>query len=421
MAYELTRPIRPDWLFKASAVAYALAAYAILGVPSKYLGWLFLIGAFFAFRVRAASADIWRVLQFVLTLIVVCAIGNVLNLTESWAMADRATTSYSIFVSLRYLEILAFWVALYVTYRIARTRGTQNLLDFYVKLGLVVASYALYAWVAQQYGLWELPRTRIGTGGQDFLNQSVTFQYGFHRALGSFREPSHLAQWLILPLFACLVRFDRRVYPYFVVMLGAFLLTGSVLGLGMAACGVAVLITRRWRGFRRVIGWRWLISLCLVTFVAAHLSDFSLLDTVSERIAIFFHEGISGTNRSYILEYFSASPPAPLGYGLGNASIRLGEWMGSDLTASHLSAFLHYLYAGGVGALFILVALLAFPFLRALSVPRQKRSGAADILLAVHGAWVFSYFFHAETLDAAHAMALGLFFAVIRDGEAEYS
>lgn len=408
----MIRILRPEVLFKASAAVCTLAAYTVVGLPLKVVGWLFLIGSLFLFRSHSIPRSIRRASHLVLALAVIFSLANIVNLNESWSMPGGATTGYSGFVFLRYFELFLFVLALYVSYRITRSKGADDLVRFYTKLGFIVALYALYVWVAQQHGWWEPPRTRMGTGGQDFLTQAVSFQYAFHRALGPFREPSHLAQWLILPLFLCLVHFDRRTYCSFAVMLGVLLLTGSMLGVGMLASGAGVLLVRKRKAFRK-FRLRWLAMAFAVGTIAIYFSGFTLLDTVAERLGLFFEDGVFGTNRAYVWRYVYAEPPPILGFGLGNATIRFGVWRGSDLSASYLSAYLHYLYAGGLVALIMFLWLLIQPFTESRRIHKLTELWVVDLLLAVHGAWVFCYFFHAETLNLSHAAALGMFFAVI--------
>lgn len=107
-----------------------------------------------------------------------------------------ATTGHYLFVGLRLVTVLAFLATMYLVCWLFRSGYAEALLRRTVIVGTIVAPGARYVHFAQLNNLPEPPRTRIGTGS---VEQATRFSYPFHRAMGSFREPAYLAEWLVLP------------------------------------------------------------------------------------------------------------------------------------------------------------------------------------------------------------------------------
>ena len=109
-----------------------------------------------------------------------------------------ATTPYPVFILLRFFTLLSFVASVYVALWLLQQGCREHVIKAVVTIGCFISVAALYIYAAQIYGLPELPRNRLGTAGG---LQAIRFTYDFHRAIGTFREPSLLAAWLIVPLF----------------------------------------------------------------------------------------------------------------------------------------------------------------------------------------------------------------------------
>ncbi len=267
------------------------------------------------------------------------------------------------------MAFLAFIAAIALLHALSDRH--QEIVDFLVNYGTLMAVVALYCYVAQISGLPDIPRTRLGTDGRPVTQ--VVFTYAFHRALGTFREPVELASWLILPFFLSIYRFNWRT----VVMGSAILLSGSMSGFVAIAAGSAI-------GFgfialRRARRKTWLIrlpaylavglGLATIPFMLLAVSnngEFSLLGVVLDRLLPLLAGGIEESNRGYVYQYVGAIGVPLLGSGFGNANLLYTSWLNYDVVVGLLSLYLNVLLSLGPIGLAALIAFLARPLLTPL-------------------------------------------------------
>jgi len=352
----------------------AFAAYSIGPVPIEWLSRLIFLGTA---TLMLLSGVMPRVPSFAsLHLLFYWAILSVLASQFDNSLQvelPKLTTPYPIFVFLRFLNLLSSISVAYLAVVVIETYSLRKLVAFIIWLGTIVAVYAVYVYLAQLYGLPELLRSRGGTGGGA---QATVFSYAFHRALGTFREPSHLAEWLLAPLFVSLAFRNRIMNPHTIAMTIAFLLTGSLAGVGgfVAGLGTAVffanpLRVKSWKAMAGVMAVL-VAGLLIFSVVAAgtKIGVTSLPEVLGSRAGeILFGSGIAGSNRGDIIRVALQGDITAFGYGFGKAHLVLSENYrhtvseATNLVLSFHSLYLHYLYANGVVGLGLLFVFIMTP------------------------------------------------------------
>lgn len=320
-------------------------------------------------------------------------------------MPSAATSSYGVFVALRFAAILAFAAAAVLTYTLLRHGRQEQILRVLAVIGLVISLAALYIYMAQVYGLPELPRTRLGTEGVKVT--TVTYTYAFHRATGTFREPSHLAVWLIVPFFASIALKRSPLNVPTVVMGGTLLLTGSMTGIAACVLGVlGALVLARPRGMR----WAQTVGETAVAVLLAFLifqavavpnegGSTNLISIIRMRLWPVAAGGLAQSNRSYVYEFAQLHPAPLLGWGLGHAQLLFSQYLRTDVPASFLNLYLSILYAGGFPGLTLLLFWLARPLLQAGALGMRRRV-SLSLVAAISGyvAWLAMFYVQAEEL-----------------------
>lgn len=395
-------------------LANAAAAYSFFGVPVPWVAAPLLL--FYSLNTGALSTK-RKLASVVKPLLVFTGLAIVMT-AYTWpaspSMPPLATTTYELFLVLRYATLAIYALGIVVFYRYTVKWGEFELCNLLTQVGLIVAGYSLYVYLAQLVGFWEIPRTRMGTGGQDFTVQAVKFQYEFHRALGSFREPSHLAEWLIVPAISSLAVKTKRALVSRLVMLAAIVLSGSLLAVFALAGAWLTLVLI---GFSSTKSARLIVgasaSVVLVVYVFDAVIGLGYVQVIQDRIDGALRLGIEGTNRDYIFRYVIDNPPSLIGYGLGNASLMLTEAVGTDLVASHLSLYVHYLYALGIIGIALLAWHFTLPLILAVRYGLTKLTLAGQAFVAGHVSWLLMYAGHSEEPALLHAAAVGALVALV--------
>lgn len=334
-------------------------------------------------------------------------------------MPQIATSSYPIFIGLRFLVFASFAAAAYVAVWVLTYGHADRLIRAIVGIGAVLAAVALYIYVAPTFGLPEPPRTRLGTSGGE---QFTTFNYAFHRALGTFREPSHLSAWLILPFFLSVGR--NGVLPSLptVLMGGALLLTGSLTGILSAFLGF--LFATLSFGRERSMGLRVTLQMSAVVAVGGVLflvwtqlassNSVSLFSVLIERLGpILAAGGLEDTNRGYIYRYISETGLPFFGLGLGHPNLIMTRDLSLDIIGAFSNLYLSTIARLGWIGLALMIYALSLPLLGAF----LNRRGANPRLIwssaAAYAAWltVFLVLYEEPTLSFGIATALLAFAA----------
>lgn len=398
-----------------------LSAYAVGQVPLQWIGNFLALGL--GGSLLLLRRDALPGTAPLLLLMGWCAALNVISLISEdviRSVPPLATTTYLEFVSLRYVTFLTFLVVAGFVYYLANRGQAANVVGGVTAIGVLLSLFALYVYLAYIYGLPEPPRSRMGTSGGE---QAIRFTYQFHRAMGSFREPSHLAEWLISPFFLSLLRRGKAAAAATTAIALALVLTGSLTGILSVVFGflLALVWLHRPRDLMRsAVKFVVPVALAVVLFsyIAVSYSDAaaSLSGTLIQRLQPILESGsLKSSNRAAVYAYFDAHPPDWTGTGLGNSSLDLGAFLNLATVPSFLSLYWNTLYSAG----YIGLALLAWFLLRPLFGIRRgvRQAGHSQLLLtAAYFAHLIALGVHTEELSFQFAILFGLFAAQRRHG-----
>jgi hypothetical protein len=410
-------PVAEHVLFAVLVAGSGLGAYALGPVPVQ---WLVQAMAPLVLLFLVLRGGLHR-MPGTATLLVLCAWLSAVSLIRvaelqyfRGAMPPLATTPYAVYILLRFAEIIAFLAIALSTYWLCCNGGREGVLRTITRTGTVLALVALYIYIAQIYGLPEPRRTRLGTGGVE--GQVIEFTYAFHRALGTFREPSHLAEWLVVPLFAAAARSGRWINIHSGIMGVVLLLTGSLTGIMGATGGIIAaslllgpLRFNTWRSIAAIglFGYvlLWLFGLLVSSYDSA---DINLIALLSDRIAPILSGGMIESNRAVVYEFMATHAFPLLGYGPGNANIVLTAAIDWPAMSTFLSLYLGTLYSGGPIALALLILFLGQPLAATLLRRGLIERPGFFPLTAGYFAWLIMFSVHAEYLTFMFAVVYAL-------------
>jgi hypothetical protein len=294
---------------------------------------------------------------------------------------------------------------------IAKLRHRQEeLSDFVISLGTWIAGLALYVYFAQISGLPDIPRTRLGTDGMEVT--AVRFSYAFHRALGTFREPSGMAVWLMLPFFLSLRSVSWRTYLIGATIVLSGSMTAFVAISAGAALGALFLLTKTIRHkswfFRLpiVAGFSAFFSVVAFDFLVKANDNFSgLWRVISDRLLPVLFGGIEESNRGYVFEFANEIGIPLFGHGLGNINLLLTEWQGGIAVSGILSLYLNILLGLGAIGLAILGLFLASPLRQNLSAATARE---AYPVYAAYFGWLSAFVIHSAEFPFMFSLTYGL-------------
>lgn len=398
-----------------------LTAYNIFSIPIPWLSYAFATIVCFIISMRQnLHISVPPLVYPVLLYFVIALLGSLGHLLSGFPpqMPSGASTPYFIFILARFFVLIGFIMALLGVYNFCLRFGTSLFIKILLIILILVLVTALYIYIAQLYGLWEPPRNRIGTAGQEFISEGVSFQYLFHRALGTFREPSHLVEWILGPSLIILTILIKKPSLTLLVVISlsilCIVLSGSLLGTIGILFGILTLLLF---GFIKV-SIKSIIFFCIILAMlqlGAWLFSVNFLDAILPRLESLIYGGIGESNRAYIWNYLFDSPPPFLGYGIGNANLILSEYRHISLVSSHLNLFVNSLYGLGIISLIILLPFIYKPFL-IVSISRMARRDPICVgCIAAHTAWIVFYLGHSEEFSFIHAVILGLLCARMKE------
>lgn len=401
--------------FRLVFAGTALGAYALGPFPAQWLVQFFLLGVVALLmldRGLPAAPGLGLFGVFVAWAAVVTFTRLMLFPYGSW-MPPGASAPYPVYLVLRFLALLTFAAAVSLVYWLLRQGHREALMRCIVWTGTVCAAAAIYIYFAQVNGWWEPGRTRMGTSGGE---QSTAFAYAFHRAMGTFREPSHLAEWLVLPLFASFGWRSRGRYVHTGVMSVAMLLTGSLTGILGIVAGLAgaLVLSNPFRpgALKLAVRLGAALALAMVLFgslaVGRGENPVDLVEVVADRVIPIMEGGIAQSNRSYTFEYMASRPLPLLGEGVGNANIRFANALSSSITVSFLSLYFNVLASTGVAGLAMVLALLALPVAGLARQRRYRKDPELVPLMAAYLGWLVMFTVHSEEMPLVFGVLYGI-------------
>ncbi len=387
-------PVPIPWMGQAGFVAAAVGLILYVGkiriVPGAgwllfFLGWAFLL--------------------------------NTLNAGEfSNLMPPLATLPYPLFIAVRYVNVLSFAGAFYLTYWLLQSGYQKEFVRAIIVVGLIACAGAGYVYIAQIVGLPELPRTRLGTAGGQQATSFSSGMFSYRRALGTFREPSHLAEWLLLPFFISFLRRDRFGKIARTAIGGTLLLTVSLTAFFASAlgAGIAMLLTNPFnRRYAKLVGGSVLVAGGLFValqnvVVGAGVDGSTLAAVVTGRIGATLGGGFAKTDRAYVYELMSEHPVPMLGYGFGNANLYGSNLTQNTAVMSFLSLYVNTLYATGVLGFITLLIFLFRPIVQYLRSRPRRQGVEVPLLVMVYFAYLVAFAVSSEELSTPFAIASGM-------------
>lgn len=375
-------------LFKFLFFISALSSYALLGIPIQWLGLAFSCAIFILmlFKKNFLISKIHLPLYlFVMWSFFVTLISMPFN---TFPMPSLATSGYEIFIFLRLLKLIAFLSIFIITIKVMEIYGYRNITKHIINLGFFIAIYSFYTYFATLYNLPELPRNRLGTGGAEAV---TSFTYDFHRATGTFLEPSHLGEWLSLPFLLSFIIQERLIIFKRVTMGIVILLTGSfgtILSIILGLClTVLILLVDLRRNALMLSMLKYIFVATLLIIISFLLINILLsgifIDQLGERLSSLTEFGLVGSNRGYVYLFLANNPVPITGYGLGFSNLFLTNISGGTAMMSFLSLYINTLYSSGIIGFIILIVALFYPlFLIIINSSRNKKSDVFYIVWA---------------------------------------
>lgn len=318
------------------------------------------------------------------------------------------------FIALRIINILAFVIIL--NYFACQNYQDKNFLDLeknLVNIGLFFSSIAILLFLTQILNLKEINfidflRNRLSTGGGEIYtlkyNYNFDDQYVYYRAIGTFREPSLLANALVLPFFLSI-----KIKRYFsMAVIGLSIYLTYSLAMFIAICfGVAsslfVIHKSKLISKNIILPFFTLIFLMFIFFKFG--SEFS--NVYLERL-VYLSENNS---RDYIYKNLEVIlGDYWLGNGIGYGFFKLAEHiLGSfAVPVSFLSLPLNIWSSGGVIGLIIIIHLiLSHNILTLINFNSFNRN--LYLLIVPLNVFLILYFSSFEELHIWHAIALGMY------------
>lgn len=402
------------FLFKIAVIFTVLEGYSLKSIPLPWVGSaLLIVICFLSIGKLYKTEPPYFKIAIVFFL---WAVGiTIINISGEYAsiMPSEATTPYPIFIFLRFLDLAMFISTFWLVYRLCIMGYREKIVRFIITLGVTVSVIAIYFYLAQIYGFYYPTQNRMTTGGQILSQGEVTYSYFFHRASGTFREPSHLAEWLILPLFLSF-EVKRSMFIIFtVVILATVFLTGSLTSI--LAFGIGMLISmlpsvrfsraKNMKNIVVVIGILF-FSLFLFNYLVYYYSSSrtSLYGVLQQRITPIFETGTEGTDRAYIYNYFFNNPPSFLGIGLGHANILFSKALNIPLMPSFLNLFISVAYSLGIPGIILLSFLLFFPLIKLV----KNRNSEIIWVIGAYCAWIVIFVGHSEILPSVFGILYGI-------------
>ena len=300
----------------------------------------------------------------------------------NYILNDIYPSPYYIYLFLRYVSFLSFFAIFIIIFRVCNKSNFEKLANFLITLSFFVSLYAIYLYVGNFLDFPNIiPRNRSGTAGFGSF-QSLTFTYGFHRAIGTFREPSLFAQWLIFPLLLSFSNFKIKLrnLKKFILSI-TFLLTGSLAGILslfislISYFSLEFILIRRFYFFKLYKSKLLLAFLFIIFLVFINqFFDMNYWETLYERIEPLIKYGITSTNRGYIYSGESIVNPSLFGLGLGNYQILAAEKTGMKTLYSSLSIYISYFNSFGFFGFTIFLGILAYPIYMFLKIISNKKN-----------------------------------------------
>jgi len=412
-------------VFSILLIANALGAYCIINIPLEWLsqaGFIAVIIFLFIDRNLYFVPGSKILFSLFFWAIIVTAV-NVFFKDYISLMPTLSTTSYPLFVCLRFIKLLSFIAAIYLIYWLLLKGKRHSVIKWTVIIGTVVSVIAVYYYFAWAYGLPTFLPNRLSTGG-NIPTKFGIYTYAFHRAAGTFREPSHLAEWLVVPLFLSFIYCKRKFNIYATIIGTTILLTGSLTGIigGIIGFIAAIIITNIFKLsnlkiFTRVIVLIFIVLVIFNVLVISYTAErIDIFEIINNRLSpILFKGGMMQSNREYVYKYISNNSLSLLfGSGLGNANILFSQYLNNNLICSFLSLYFNYLYSTGILGVILLCIFLFNPVIKVMLSKKIKQDSQIIFIIAPYISYLAMFAVHSEEFNIMFAIIYTLMIYEIR-------
>lgn len=412
-------------IFIVLLIANALAAYCIINIPFEWLsqvGFIAIIIFLFFDRNLYIVPGSKILFSLFFWAIIVTSV-NIFFKDYISLMPALSTTSYPLFVCLRFIKLLSFIAAIYLIYWLLVKGKRYSVIKWTVIIGTIVSIIAIYYYFVRIYGLPVFLPNRLSTGGR-IPTEFGTYTYAFHRATGTFREPSHLAEWLIVPFFLSFIYCEKKFNAYAIIMGATILLTGSMTGIvgGIIGFIAAIIITNIFKLdnlkiFIRVIVLTLIVLIIFNVLVISYTAErINIFKIINNRLSpILFKGGMVQSNREYVYRYISNNPPSLLfGSGLGNSNILFSQYLNSNLICSFLSLYFNYLYSTGVLGTILLCIFLFNPVIKVMLSKKIRQDSQIIFMIAPYISYLVMFAVHSEEFTIMFAIIYALMIYKIR-------
>ena len=411
--------------FSVLLIANALGAYSIINIPFE---WLSQVGFIAVIIFLLIDRNIYivpgsKILFSLFFWAIIITSVNIFFKDYISLMPTLSATSYPLFVCLRFIKLLSFIAAIYLTYWLLVKGERDSVIKWTVIIGTVVSIIAIYYYFVRIYGLPAFLPNRLSTGGR-IPTEFGTYTYAFHRAAGTFREPSHLAEWLVVPLFFSFIYCKKKINIYAVIIGATILLTGSMTGIVGVVIGfiAAIIITNVFKLnnlkiFIRVIVLTLIVLIIFNVLVISYTAErINIFKIINNRLSpILSIGGMAQSNRGYVYRYISNNPPSLLfGSGLGNSNILFSQYLNNNLICSFLSLYFNYLYSTGVLGIILLCIFLFNPVIKIMLSKKIRRDSQIIFIIAPYISYLAMFAVHSEEFTIMFAIIYALIVYEIR-------
>ena len=412
-------------IFTILLIANALGAYSIINIPFE---WLSQVGFVAVIIILFINGNLYfvpgsKILFSLFFWSIIITFVNIFFKDYISLMPTLSTTSYPLFICLRFIKLLSFIATIYLVYWLLAKRNRYSVIKWTVIIGTIVSIIAIYYYFVRTYGLPAFLPNRLSTSGR-VPTEFGTYTYAFHRAAGTFREPSHLAEWLVVPFFLSFIYYKKKFNIYAAIIGTTILLSGSLTAIigGVIGFVAAIIIANVFKLNNLKI----FIRAIVLIFIVLVIFNVLVISYTTERVGIFkiinnrlspilFKGGMVQSNRGYVYKYISSNLPLlSFGFGLGNANILFSQYLNSNLISSFLSLYFNYLYSTGILGVLLLCIFLFNPIMKVMSSKKIRQDSQIIFIVAPYISYLAMFAVHSEEFSIMFAIIYALMVYEIR-------
>jgi hypothetical protein len=325
------------------------------------------------------------------------------------------------FILLRFLNIIGLIIVVNhfasQDYNFIKNSNFENNL---VYLGLFFSLVAIIPFILEIFSASEINfvnflKNRVTTGGTELYPSIFASEFDsqlrYHRATGTYREPSLLVVALILPLFLSL---KNRKYFSTIVISSCIYFTYSLAMIIAISFGLifSLIITYKLKFFSK----NFILSFLLVSFIIFLFYKFGLFDTniYFKRILYLLED----KSRDYIyknLDIILGNYWTGNGIGYGFFELSQHIFGNRDVPTSFLSLPLNFWSAGGIISLIIILIWIFYHNIVLIRFNKFNRS--LFIYTSMLNVFLLLYFTSFEEMHIWHATGFGVFLSYINNNK----